>query len=149
MSHSITLNFATLAELSAAVAKLAGDPPAASASAVSPSPAPSPSPSPKAKAAAKAADPVVSEEPAPSPAPAPAAAAKPPAVDYPTLQKAVFELAGLVQKRGLDSAEHVLSIARSLGAPNFKGLDPSKWDEALAAVKAKNAEVAALEAEVA
>ena len=71
------------------------------------------------------------------------------AIEYPVLQKAVFELAGLVQKKGLDSAEHVLAIAVAHGAPNFKGLDPSAFAAALADVKAKIAEVSALEEAVA
>lgn len=70
-------------------------------------------------------------------------------VDYPTLQKSVFELAGLVQKKGLDSTDHVLAIAVKHGAPNFKGLTADVYAAALADVKAKIVEVAALEAEVA
>lgn len=147
MSFSLTLNFNSFDELQAAVAKLDGAAPTADAA---------PAPAPKPKAAAKAPPPAAAApaEPAPTPAPSPAPAAAAPApagkaVDYPTLQKAVFELAGLVQKKGLDSAEHVLSIAVGLGAPNFKALDAGKWSEALEAVKAKTAEVAALEVEVA
>lgn len=103
---------------------------------------PAPSPKPKAE---KPAAPAATVEAAPSPAPSLAAVAKPPAVDYPTLQKSVFELAGLVQKKGLEASEHVLSIAVALGAPNFKGLDPAKWSEALDAVKAKIVAVNAME----
>ena len=70
-------------------------------------------------------------------------------VDYPTLQKAVFALAAAVQDKGLSPADKVLDIAVSLGAKNFKGLDPSKFAEALAAVNARLAEVNVVEAEVA
>lgn len=151
MSFSLTLTFDTLPELTAAANAVQA------LRCVTPADAPAdndaaargPRTSPGKPKAEKAAAPAASAEPAPSPAPAPAAVVKTPAVDYPTLQKSVFELAGLVQKKGLDSAEHVLSIAVGLGAPNFKGLDAGKWPEALAAVKAKIVEVAALEVEVA
>lgn len=136
--HTITLSFSTLTELSAAVAKLTGAAPEATA-------APAPAVTKTKPAETKAAAPTPAAEPAASPAPAP----KAPSVDYPTLQKSVFELAGLVQKKGLDSTEHVLSIAVKHGAPNFKGLDASVYAAALADVKAKIAEVAAMEEAVA
>lgn len=57
-----------------------------------------------------------------------------PAVDYPTLQKAVFALAG-------KSREAASEVAKSFGVPTFKTLDESRWAEALAAVNAKIAEL--------
>ena len=69
-------------------------------------------------------------------APAPAAAAdqSEPAPDYPTLQKAVFTLAG-------KDREAAMAIARSFGVRTFKELPADKWAEALAAVNAKLAEL--------
>lgn len=69
----------------------------------------------------------VVEEPA-----APAAAT---AVDYPTLQKAVFALAG-------KSREAAAAVAADLGVKTFKELTEDKWAEALAAVNAALAEAA-------
>lgn len=75
------------------------------------------------------------EPPAPQPSTAPAAAASSVSdVDYPTLQKAVFALAG-------KSREAAAAVAQSFGVKTFKELDASKWGEALAAVNAKIAEV--------
>lgn len=95
---------------------------------------------PAATPAATVAAPAASPEPAvespsdPKPAPAatpaaPAASSTKPAdsVDYPTLQKAVFALAG----KSRDSAA---AVAASFGVKTFKELDQSKWAEALAAV---------------
>lgn len=54
--------------------------------------------------------------------------AKPSAsVDYPTLQKAVFALAG-------KSRDKAAAVAATLGVKTFKELPESKWAEALAAV---------------
>lgn len=108
-------------------------------------------PKPKAAAAASA-------EPAQSPAPAPAADAKASAepeapkvkaVDYPTLQKKVFELAAAVQKKGIDTAEWVVSIAKKHGGDNFKALKPESYAAALDDVTKQIAKVAALEEAVA
>ena len=95
---------------------------------------------PAATPAAPVAAPAASPEPAvespsdPKPAPAatpaaPAASSTKPAdsVDYPTLQKAVFALAG----KSRDSAA---AVAASFGVKTFKELDQSKWADALAAV---------------
>lgn len=69
-------------------------------------------------------------EPAPVEAAAPAPAAESPSsVDYPTLQKAVFALAG-------KSREAAAAVAQSFGVKTFKELDASKWGDALAAVNA-------------
>lgn len=57
-------------------------------------------------------------------------------VDYPTLQKAVFALAG-------KSRDAAAAVAASLGVKTFKELDADKWGEALTAVSAKMAELEA------
>lgn len=56
------------------------------------------------------------------------------AVDYPTLQKAVFTLAG-------KSRDAAAAVAASFGVKTFKELDAAKWADALAAVQAKTAEL--------
>jgi len=101
------------------------------------SPAPEqekPAPKPKAEKTVK-------PEPAPTPTIAEPVAvleqkAEPsaPAVDYPTLQKAVFALAG-------KSREAAAEVAKSFGVPTFKNLEEARWGEALAAVNAKIAEL--------
>ena len=50
-------------------------------------------------------------------------------VDYPTLQKAVFALAG-------KSRESAAAVAASMGVKTFKELPEARWAEALAAVNA-------------
>lgn len=60
----------------------------------------------------------------------------PTAVDYPTLQKAVFALAAL-------NREAVIATAGSFGVKTFKELDQGKWAAALEAVQAKVAELKA------
>lgn len=60
----------------------------------------------------------------------------PTAVDYPTLQKAVFALAAL-------NREAVVATASSFGVKTFKELDQGKWAAALEAVQAKLAELKA------
>lgn len=70
----------------------------------------------------------------PTAEPAEAAAPASTAVDYPTLQKAVFALAG-------KSREAAAAVAASFGVKTFKELDASKWAEALAAVQAKTEEL--------
>lgn len=55
-------------------------------------------------------------------------------VDYPTLQKAVFALAG---KSRTAAAE----VVASFNVKTFKDLEPAQWGKALAAVNAKLAEV--------
>ena len=55
-------------------------------------------------------------------------------VDYPTLQKAVFALAG-------KSREAAAAVASSFGVKTFKELRVDKWADALAAVNAKLAEL--------
>jgi hypothetical protein len=57
-------------------------------------------------------------------------------VDYPTLQKAVFALAG-------KSREAAAAVASSFGVKTFKELPEAKWAEALAAVNDKLAELEA------
>lgn len=55
-------------------------------------------------------------------------------VDYPTLQKAVFALAG-------KSRESAAAVAASFGVKTFKELPQDKWGEALGAVQEKLAEL--------
>ena len=77
-----------------------------------------------------------------SPTAAPVEAAQPAStaatdkVDYPTLQKAVFTLAG-------KSRDAATALAASFGVKTFKELPESKWAEALAAVQSKLAELGA------
>lgn len=101
-----------------------------------------PDPKPKAEKTAPAADtkPAAASEPsaaaAPSAAPAPSPFVE---VAYPELQKAVFALA---QK----SRDAAAEVAASFKVKTFKDLPADRWADALAAVKAKAAE---LEAKVA
>ena len=83
------------------------------------------------------------QEPVQDAAPAPEVTAEPQAteeqpaaVDYPTLQKAVFALAAI-------NREAVIATASSFGVKTFKELDQSKWAAALEAVQAKVAELKA------
>lgn len=85
-----------------------------------------------AKPAKQEAAPEVKAEPQAAEAPTEA----PTAVDYPTLQKAVFALAAL-------NREAVIATAGSFGVKTFKELDQSKWAAALEAVQAKVAELKA------
>ena len=98
--------------------------------------APKPAPTPAAPATvtktAKVTAPAAPAAESPSdPKPEPEAttsSAKPSAsVDYPTLQKAVFALAG-------KSRDKAAAVAATLGVKTFKELPESKWAEALAAV---------------
>ena len=67
---------------------------------------------------------------------APEATAAPAAssIDYATLQKAVFALAG-------KSRESAAAVASSFGVKTFKELPQDKWGDALAAVQEKLAEL--------
>lgn len=86
----------------------------------------------------------------PSAAPAPTVALISSSVDYPTLQKAVFNLVGLVKAADLDPVEHVLSIAKKFGYDNFKAMKDAgpagaaHFDGAMAAITAKTEELSAL-----
>ena len=99
-------------------------------------------PKPKAEKTASPPAAAVSSQPetaAASPASSPEASASAPAADavhYPTLQKAVFALAG-------KSREAAGAVAASLGVKTFKELPDTRWGEALAAVLAKSAELEA------
>ena len=75
--------------------------------------------------------PVAAEPTAPAPVAAPAASSveQSSAVDYPTLQKAVFALAG-------KSRESAAAVASSFGVKTFKELPEAKWADALTAVTA-------------
>lgn len=163
MSIQVTLNFTSEADLLAffankkAVVHQPGLPlesgeflPAAEVNkatkVAAPKPAPTPTPAPAPTASAPASATEAASDPKP-PAAAPAAEAQPSAastaapadsqtgtVDYPTLQKAVFTLAG-------KSREAAAAVAASFGVKTFKELDASKWGDALAAVNAKIAEL--------
>ena len=96
--------------------------------------APKPSGLPKQVKIVKPAPEPVAVEPTPAPvaeAPASTASSSEPApsVDYPTLQKAVFALAG-------KSREAAAAVAASMGVKTFKELGQDKWAEALVAVNA-------------
>jgi hypothetical protein len=60
-------------------------------------------------------------------------------VEYAQVQKAAFRLAGL-------SRDAAVSLAQSMGVPNFKALPSERWGEALAAIEAKVAELEAANA---
>ncbi len=81
-----------------------------------PAPSAVETPSPSSSSTVAAADTTSSEKPSAS-------------VDYPTLQKAVFALAG-------KSRESAGAVAASFGVKTFKELPEAKWGEALAAVNA-------------
>ena len=72
-------------------------------------------------------------------APAPVATTSSPkpsaSVDYPTLQKAVFALAG-------KSRDAAAAVAKSFDVKTFKELPEAKWGDALVAVNAALAEAA-------
>lgn len=81
------------------------------------------------------AEPVKVEAPKPEPV-ATTSSPKPSAsVDYPTLQKAVFALAG-------KSRDAAAAVAKSFDVKTFKELPEAKWGDALAAVNAALAEAA-------
>ena len=90
-----------------------------------------PAPGVKAEPQAAKAEPQAAEAPAEAPA-----EEQPTAVDYPTLQKAVFALAAI-------NREAVIATAGAFGVKTFKELDQSKWAAALEAVQAKVAELKA------
>lgn len=137
----ITLNFTTLALAIAALNQLNGSQlGAATIIDTDTGKAPAPAPKPARAEKAPAAPAPTPAAPAPSAptaeaAPAAAPAEKPaPSVDYPTLQKAVFALAG-------KSREAAGAAAAAFGVKTFKDLDSGRWGEALAAVQAKTAEL--------
>lgn len=148
MTVKFTLEFPTIDEAIAALTKLSADPGTVAANAVSEINTRTPvieapkteAPKPKAEKTASPPAAAASSQPetvAAPPASSPEASASVPAaesVDYPTLQKAVFALAG-------KSREAAAAVAASLGVKTFKELDASKWGEALAAVNAKIAEL--------
>lgn len=145
MTVKFTLEFATIDEAITALTKLSADPGSVAANAVSEINARNPLPvidttaldAPKPKAEKTAKEPAPAAEPSAPAAPAASTAssdAPAPSVDYPTLQKAVFALAG-------KSREAASAVAQSFGVKTFKELDASKWADALAAVNAKIAEL--------
>lgn len=134
----ITLQFATLEAARAALLEIPSSVLAAKPVVAAASPKPAAVPE-AAFGKATAEDDVVPTKtvdektpPAPSvetPAPASTAAT----VDYPTLQKAVFALAG-------KSREAAGAVAAELGVKTFKELTEDKWADALVAVNAALAE---------
>lgn len=93
-----------------------------------PAPAPAPTPEP---------EPVVAVSAPVAPAVSTASLSEPsPSVDYPTLQKAVFALAG-------KSREAAAEVAASMNVKTFKELGQGAWAGALLAVNAKLAELEA------
>lgn len=128
----ITLNFKTIeaarqALLDIPASALVGGPEPEALGALVPAPVP--------KAKQKAAPAEVLAVPAPAPVAAPEPAPAPvQTVDYATLQKAVFALAG-------KSREAAAGVAASLGVKTFKELPEGKWAEALGAVQEKLAEL--------
>ncbi len=148
----ITLKFTSVALAAAALNQLNGSQLATAVVTQTPDvvvAAAAPTPKPKAEKPAKV-EPVAETPKAvvtePTAATAQTAA---PSVDYPTLQKAVFELVGKVKAKSLDPAEHVLGIAKGFGFPNFAAMKDAGPDgakhfaDALAAVAAKHAELEA------
>ena len=151
---SITLNFKSIEAARAALLEiplsaLAGGEDSKQAAEVKPAktakpakqePAQDAAPAPGVKAepqAAKAEPQAAKAEPQAAEAPAEAPAEEQPtAVDYPTLQKAVFALAAI-------NREAVIATAGAFGVKTFKELDQSKWAAALEAVQAKVAELKA------
>lgn len=138
MSHPIkvTLEFGTQEEL---LAFFGGAKAVAAAT-------PKASPTPKPQVSAQTAEPVATAAPAPAPVAAPVAqpdtkdaesamatAADAPAIDYPTLQKKVFELAALDKSKAT-------GIAGKLGVASFKELPATRYAEALKAVETAIAE---------
>lgn len=130
----VTMSFASVAEMIAtlgpkAVVLTAGDAAADLAGTPRPdNPTPAagkPAPAPKAPKPAAA---------APAPAKAPAAPAAPAAIEYPVLQKAVFELAA-------KNKQAVMDVLAGLGVASAKELPAERYAEALAAVQAKTAEL--------
>lgn len=167
----VTLQFSTIAAAVAALAKIPeADAAFAAVTGVSAdeksavlgtTPTAAPGKSKGASSAAKTAPSPTTAAAAPSPsapspaAPAPAPTATPPAaaagsaadkVDYPTLQKAVFKLVGLVKAAGNDPQVEVLGIARKLAGADdatFKELPPELWKDALDQVQAKTLQLEA------
>lgn len=132
---SITLNFKSIEAARAALLEiplsaLAGGEDSKQAAEVEPAKTAKPAKQEPVQEAAPA--PEVTAEPQAAEAPTEA----PTAVDYPTLQKAVFALAAL-------NREAVIATAGSFGVKTFKELDQSKWAAALEAVQAKVAELKA------
>lgn len=80
--------------------------------------------------------PTTEQKPAADAKPADAEKPKADAVDYPTLQKAVFKLAGI-------SRDEAGAAAATFGVKTFKELDSAKWGEALKTVEAKIEELSA------
>lgn len=114
----------TAAEPAPTAASAEAAPQAPTAATASPATASQPDPKPAAGASAPA-TPAASTVSSPAPTSS---------VDYPTLQKAVFALAG-------KSRDAAAAVAASMGVKTFKELSQDKWAEALGAVQEKLAEL--------
>ena len=119
----VTLNFKTIEAARQALLDIP-------ASALVGGPAPEEAPVPKpVKAAKPAPAPVVAPPPViAEPVEVPAPAAAPAAIEYPTLQKAVFALAA-------KSREAAAAVAAHFGVKTFKELPAEQWASALEAVQ--------------
>jgi hypothetical protein len=118
------------AKESAAPKKTAADKAPAAASAASAAPASTAATAPQ-ETASEGKPAAAASAPA-APAASPASSSAP--VDYPTLQKAVFALAG-------KSREAAAAVASSFGVKTFKELGQDQWGAALGAVQEKLAEL--------
>lgn len=153
MTIAVTINFANQAELIAFFAGTAALPASEAktvAEAVKPTGKPkAEKPAAAAPAAAPAADTKPSADTAQTAVQKPAADATP-TTDYPSLQKAVFELAGIVKGQGLSTDEHVLALAKKFGFDNFKAMKDAgpagavHFADALVAVNAKIEELSSV-----
>lgn len=126
---SITLNFNSIEAARAVLLEIPANALVAAPAAPAAIEEAKPAPKPKAEKAAKVEAPAPAAEPSAPAAPAAPSASSPAsaAVDYPTLQKAVFALAG-------KSRDKAAAVAASLGVKTFKELPEAQWGAALAAV---------------
>lgn len=137
LEQALIDNTAAIRELAAVWSQLNATANAKIAEKAAAKPKAEPKPEPKAEPQAEVAQApkTVAEPSAPAAQTAPAASSDA-SVDYPTLQKAVFLLAG-------KSREAAAAVASSFGVKTFKELDAAKWGDALGAVQDKLAELEA------
>jgi phage tail tape-measure protein len=124
MSIKITLEFATAAEAAAALLKFNGTAPAVAQQVEAKREAVKAAQPKPAKAPKEEKPEPVAEQPAPAPEPEQAA----PAVDYPTVQKAVLNLAN---SKGRDAA---LGVLAGFNVKSGKELKPEQYEAVLAAL---------------
>ncbi len=135
MSVTVSMTFASLAEAMAALSSLPSGATPTKPEKVKPDPKPTTAATP---AAAPAPSSPTAEAP-PAVAPAPKVQPSAPALDYPTLQKAVFELAATPAGR-----EAAIALCKELGVATFKDLPADRWPAALDLVKARTEELKAM-----